>query len=71
MLLLVAFSWLFRGFFVALICLEKQCLGLLRGLFVFFFLARTLGKSVYILALEESSEERPCGATLHEGSEKH
>ena len=26
--LLVTFSWLFRGFFVALFCLEKQCLGL-------------------------------------------
>ena len=33
----VAFSWLFRGFFVALICLEKkQCLGVFRGFFVVF-----------------------------------
>ena len=32
----VAFSWLFRGFFVALFCLEKQCLGLFRGFFVAF-----------------------------------
>ena len=32
----VAFSWLFRGFFVALFCLEKQCLGLFRGFFVVF-----------------------------------
>ena len=30
----------FRGFFVALICLEKQCLGLFRG----FFVALILGK---------------------------
>ena len=32
--------WLFRGFFVALFCLEKQCLGLFRG----FFVALVLGK---------------------------
>ena len=32
----VAFPWLFRGFFVALICLEKQCLGVFRGYFVAF-----------------------------------
>ena len=32
--LLVTFSWLFRGFLVALFCLEKQCLGLFRGFFV-------------------------------------
>ena len=32
----MAFSWLFRGFFVALFCLEKQCLGLFRGFFVVF-----------------------------------
>ena len=42
--LLVTFSWLFRGlfrgFFVALICLEKQCLGVFRG----FFVALILGK---------------------------
>ena len=35
-LLLVTFSWLFRGFFVALICLEKQCLGVFRGFSVAF-----------------------------------
>ena len=47
----VAFSWLFRGFFVALFCLEKQCLGLFRGFFVVFswlfrgfFVAPVLGK---------------------------
>ena len=34
--LLVTFSWLFRGFFVALFCLEKQCLGLFSGFFVAF-----------------------------------
>ena len=36
-----------RGFFVALISLEKQCLGLFRGFFVFFhgfFVALVLGK---------------------------
>ena len=38
--LLVTFLWLFRGFFVALICLEKQCLGVFRG----FFVALILGK---------------------------
>ena len=38
--LLFTFSWLFRGFFVALFCLEKQCLGLFRG----FFVAPILGK---------------------------
>ena len=49
--LLVTFSWLFRGFFVALFCLEKQCLGLFRGFFVVFswlfrgfFVAPVLGK---------------------------
>ena len=47
----VAFPWLFRGFFVALICLEKQCLGVFRGFFVVFswlfrgfFVALILGK---------------------------
>ena len=34
--LLVTFSWLFRGFSVALICLEKQCLGVFHGFFVAF-----------------------------------
>ena len=49
--LLVTFSWLFRGFSVALFCLEKQCLGLFRGFFVVFswlfrgfFVAPVLGK---------------------------
>ena len=37
--LLVTFSWLFRGFFVALFCLEKQCSGLFRYFFVVFFVA--------------------------------
>ena len=32
----VAFSWFFRGFFVALFCLEKQCSGLFRYFFVAF-----------------------------------
>ena len=34
--LLVTFSWFFRGFFVALFCLEKQCSGLFRYFFVAF-----------------------------------
>ena len=41
------YSLLFRGFFVALICLEKQCLGLFRGfpwLFRGFLAALILGK---------------------------
>ena len=38
--LLVTFPWLFRGFFVALICLEQQCLGVFRG----FPVALILGK---------------------------
>ena len=45
--LLVTFSWLFRGFFVALFCLETQCSGLFCGFFVVFswlFLAPILGK---------------------------
>ena len=49
--LLVTFSWLFRGFFVALVCLEKQCSGLFRYFFVVFswlfrgfFMAPVLGK---------------------------
>ena len=36
----VAFSWFFRGFFVALFCLEKQCSDLFR----YFFVAPVLGK---------------------------
>ena len=35
--LLVTFSWLFRGFSVALICLEKQCLGFFFGRFSWLF----------------------------------
>ena len=49
--LLVTFSWFFRGFFVALFCLEKQCSGLFRYFFVAFswlfrgfFVAPVLGK---------------------------
>ena len=49
--LLVTVSWLFRGFFVALFCLEKQCSGLFRYFFVVFswlfrgfFVAPILGK---------------------------
>ena len=50
--------WLFRGFFVALFCLEKQCLGLFRGFFVAFswlFLGPRFGQNLRVLALEQSS----------------
>ena len=47
----MAFSWFFRGFFVALFYLEKQCSGLFRYFFVVFswffrgfFVAPVLGK---------------------------
>ena len=47
----MAFPWFFSGFFVALVCLEKQCLGVFRGFFVVFawlsrgfFVAPVLGK---------------------------
>ena len=47
----MVFSWFFRGFFVALFCLEKQCSGLFRYFFVVFswlfrgfFVAPVLGK---------------------------
>ena len=57
--LLVTFSWLFRGFFVALFCLEKQCLGLFRGFFVDFswlFRGPRFGQNLRVLALEQSSD---------------
>ena len=57
--LLVTFSWLFRGFFVALFCLEKQCLGLFRGFFVAFswlFRGPGFGQNLRVLALEQSSD---------------
>ena len=38
------YSLLFRGFFVALFCLEKQCSGLFSLLFRGFFVAPILGK---------------------------
>ena len=54
------FGWLFRGFSVALICLEKQCLGVFRGFFVVFFLAVSwlfrVGQILRVLALEKSSD---------------
>ena len=54
--LLVTFSWLFRGgFFVALFCLEKHCLGLFRGFFVVFRGPR-FGQNLRVLALEQSSD---------------
>ena len=56
---LLAFPWLFRGFFVALFCLEKQCLGLFRGFFVvfsWFFRGPRFGQNLRVLALEQSSD---------------
>ena len=58
-LLFRGFSWFFRGFFVALFCLEKQCLGLSRGFFVVFswlFRGPCFGQNLRVLALEQSSE---------------
>ena len=57
----VAFSWFFRGFFVALFCLEKQCSGLFRYFFVVFswlFRGPRFGQILRVLALEQSSEFR-------------
>ena len=56
----VVFSWFFRGFFVALISLEKQCLGLFRGFFVvfsWFFRGPCFGQILRVLALEKFSEK--------------
>ena len=55
-----SYSWLFRGFFrgffVALICLEKQCSGLFRGFFVAFSWPFRFVQNLRVLALEQSSE---------------
>ena len=66
-LLFRGFPWLFRGFFVALICLEKQCLGLFRGFFMAFpwifcgfFRGPRFGQSLCVLALEKSSDICSC-----------
>ena len=56
----MGFPWLFRGFFVALICLEKQCLDVFRGFFVAFpwlFRGPHFGQMLRVLALEKSSEK--------------
>ena len=53
----VAFRWLFRGLFVAVICLEKQCLGVFRG-FPCFFRGPRFGQILRVLALEKSSERK-------------
>ena len=58
--LLVTSSWLFHGFFVAIICLEKQCLGVFRGFFVAFpwlFRGPHFGQILRVLALEKSSDK--------------
>ena len=55
----MAFPWLFVALFVALFCLEKQCLGLFRGFFVVFswlFRGPRFGQNLRVLALEQSSE---------------
>ena len=55
----VAFSWFFRGFFVTLFCLEKQCSGLFRYFFVAFswlFRGPRFGQILRVLALEQSSD---------------
>ena len=49
----------FGGFFVALISLEKQCLGLFRGFFVVFswlFRGPHFGQNLRVLTLEKSSD---------------
>ena len=64
----VAFSWFFRGFFVALFCLEKQCSGLFR----YFFVAPVLGKfyayspwnSLLIASVSESSSHNRAAAKI-------
>ena len=70
----MAFSWFFRGFFVALICLEKQCLGVFtRYFFVAFswlFHGPHFGQILRVLALEESSDlgfAENCGPFLSLG----
>ena len=63
--LLVTFSWFFRGFFVALFCLEKQCSGLFRYFFVAFswlFRGPRFGQILHVLALDQSSEN--CGPRI-------
>ena len=62
----MVFPWLFRGFFVAFICVEKQCLGIFRGFPWFFrgfsvafswlFRGPRFGQILRVLALEKSSE---------------
>ena len=57
--MLVTFSCFFRGFLVALVSLEKQCLGLFRGFFVVFswlFRGPRFGQILRVLALEKSSD---------------
>ena len=57
----MAFSWFFRGFFVALFCLEKQCSGLFRYFFVTFswlFRGPRFGQILRVLALEQSSDQK-------------
>ena len=52
--LLFTFSWFFSGFFVALLCLEKQCSGLFRYFFVVFpwlFRGPRFGQILRVLAL--------------------
>ena len=49
--------WLFRGLFVALICLEKQCLGVFRGPhFGWLFRGPHFGQILRVLAVVKFSE---------------
>ena len=50
--LLVTFPWLFRGFFVALICLRKTVFGR----FSWLFRGPRFGQILRVLALEKSSD---------------
>ena len=55
----VFYSLLFRDFFVALFCLEKEGLGLFRGFFVAFswlFRGPRFGQNLRVLALKQSSD---------------
>ena len=54
----VAFPWLFHGFFVALVCLEKQVFGRFSWLFPWLFRGPYFRQILRVLALEKSSEIR-------------
>ena len=62
----VNFSWLFRGFFVALICLEKQFFVRFSVAFSWLFRGPHFGQIVRVLALEKSSEMEVVPALVNE-----